>query len=141
MHAVIQHFSGANRIISAILGHSKGMLDYQTWSNICSFTDKKEQVYTCFVPTCYHYHCHHHTIIFFYPYVFCALVAFTSLLVSKQELSLSLFRTVILLVIMEEAGWLLWEEMSVSVLLLFIHTVIIVLCLVLVEYLHSRKCE
>jgi hypothetical protein len=65
------------------------MLDYQTWSNICSFTDKKEQVYTWFVPTCYHYHCHHHTT-FFYPYVFCALVSFTSLLVSKQELSLSL---------------------------------------------------
>jgi hypothetical protein len=121
LHAVIQHFSGVNRIISAILGHSKGMLDYQTWSNICSFTDKKEQVYTWFVPTCYHYHCHHHTT-FFYPYVFCALASFTSLLVSKQELSLSLSLTVILLVIMEEAGWLLWEEMSISVLLLFIHS-------------------
>jgi hypothetical protein len=30
LHAVIQHFFGANRIISAIIGHSKGMLDYLT---------------------------------------------------------------------------------------------------------------
>lgn len=26
LHAVIQHFSGANRTISGILGHSKGVL-------------------------------------------------------------------------------------------------------------------
>ena len=32
LHAVIQHFSGANRVISAIIGHSKGkLLTYSTY--------------------------------------------------------------------------------------------------------------
>lgn len=34
LHAVIEHFSGANHVISGILGHSKGLLS-KSESQIC----------------------------------------------------------------------------------------------------------
>ena len=44
LHAVIQYFSGANHVISAIVGHSKGKLDYLTQSTYGILLIRKQEV-------------------------------------------------------------------------------------------------